>query len=463
MKKPKLIVIVLYCATPQLVFDQYLKFLPNIAAFMEQGTWGKLTSTIPPITVPAWAAMTTGKHAGDLGVYGFRYRKPGSAYNSMEICKARDVHEPRVWDLLGEQGYQVGMLGVPQTYPITKPVNGLMVSCFLTPGTDVEFTYPQELKKEILEMCAPADYIFDFANRGKESPTKVLEKIYQMTNQRQLIFKHWIKNKPWDFLMMVEMGVDRIHHYLWQYIDPQHKDYVPGNPFEQKIREYYQHIDKFIGEIRVLAPQDTIFYVVSDHGAKRMEGMFVLNEWLIENGYLTLKEFPKNPTSIENCAVDWSKTKAWAWGGFYGRLFINVAGREEQGIVAPTQVSALVNEIREKLQKVKGPKRENLVHKMYTAQELYDVTRGDAPELLIFWGDLYWKVAGTIGYHSLYIDHDDRGTDFGVHDWKGIFVKFDPQNPGQGQRDDLHITDFTPTVLQDFGIKPPLGLRGKII
>lgn len=463
MLRPKVIIIGLDCGAPKLIFDWYKKYLPNIAALMEQGVWGKLRSTTPPITVPAWMSMMTSKTPGDLGVYGFRSRPAGAPYNTMDIAHSGYIKEKTVWDYLGVSGYRVGLLGVPQTYP-PKPVNGKMVTCFLTPDTDVDFTYPRELKKEILDTVAPDDYIFDFANRSQEPPLKVLEQIYKMTNQRQKIFKSWVTHDDWDFLMMVEMGVDRIHHYLWHYIDPEHKNYTAGNPFASRIREYYLYIDKFIGEVRTLAPADTIIYVVSDHGAKRMEGMFVINEWLRDNGYLQIRDFPAKPTSIEKCNVDWTNTKAWAWGGFYGRLFLNIKGREPQGVVEPREVPAFISELKEKLDAVAGPNGEKLVHKIVTADEIYDHPKGDVPDLLIFWGDLYWKVAGTIGYNNWYIDHDDRGQDFGVHDWDGVFIKYDPQNKvSQGQRERLSILDVAPTVLNDFGLEIPNDFRGKII
>jgi len=462
MNTQKVIVIGLDCATPQLLFEKYRADLPNISRMMEQGTWGNMKSTVPPITVPAWMSMMTSEDPGSLGVYGFRSRKAGSDYRDMDIANGRLFHAKKLWDYLGDAGKKVGMLGVPATYP-PSPVHGMMVTCFLTPDTSVDFTYPASLKQEIVNMCAPEEYQFDFANRSQELPDAVLKKIYTMTNQRQKILRDWVTRKEWDFLMMVEMGVDRIHHYLWQYIDEQHKAYVPGNPYEQKIKEYYQHIDRFIGELQTLAPEGTIFYVVSDHGAKRMEGMFVINEWLIQHGYLTLNSFPSKPMSIEKCDVDWSKTRAWAWGGFYSRLFINVKGREPQGCVEPAEADALMEEIRAKLLAEKGPDGQHLEHRIYRASELYTDPQGDVPDLLIFWGDLFWKVAGTVGYNRLYIDQDDRGLDFGVHDWNGVFIKYDPKNLGAGHIENIDIRDVMPSILNDFEVQIPDSAQGKVI
>lgn len=460
----KVIVFGLDCATPQLVFDRYISDLPFLSSLMQKGVWGNLRSTTPAITVPAWMSMLSSRDPGDIGVYGFRSRKAGSAYDSIDIATSSSMKRvKKVWDYLGDEGLRSSLLGVPGTYPPSQ-INGKMVTCFLTPDSSVDFTYPQELKKEVLDACGSEDYIFDVANRTQTPPEVVLKQIYAMTRQRIAVMQNWINKGDWEFLMYVEMGVDRIHHYLWQYMDPTHKEYVAGNIFEQQIRDYYRFVDTELQKLMALAPHDAIVYVVSDHGAKRMDGMFVINEWLMKEGYLVLKEYPQSPRSIEKCDVDWSKTRAWAWGGFYSRLFINVEGREPQGCVPQAEVAALIQELRDKLSQVPGPDGKEIVKAMYTAPELYPSPTGDVPDLLIFWGDLYYKVAGTIGYHALYIDHDDRGLDYGVHDWDGIFMKYDPRKPEQkGKREGLNILDVAPTILHDFGIEAPSSMRGKII
>jgi predicted AlkP superfamily phosphohydrolase/phosphomutase len=105
MPEPKVIVIGLDCATPQLLFDAYRADLPNISRMMEQGTWGKMESTVPPITVPAWMSMMTSKDPGALGVYGFRSRKAGSDYKDMDIANGRlFTGSKKLWDYLGEAG-----------------------------------------------------------------------------------------------------------------------------------------------------------------------------------------------------------------------------------------------------------------------------------------------------------------------------------------------------------------------
>src|SRR5205085_8388014 len=101
--------------------------------------------------------------------------------------------------------------------------------------------------------------------------------------------RHFLHTKPWDFFMMVEMGTDRIHHAFWKYTDPTHSKFEPGNPYEHSIRDYYEYVDKEIGQLLKEVPEDAVVLVVSDHGAKTMDGGICINEWLIQKGYLVLK------------------------------------------------------------------------------------------------------------------------------------------------------------------------------
>ena len=75
MNSKKIMVIGLDCAAPSLVFDRWRDQLPNLKKLMKNGVYGELTSTIPPITVPAWSSMMSSKDPGQLGIYGFRNRK----------------------------------------------------------------------------------------------------------------------------------------------------------------------------------------------------------------------------------------------------------------------------------------------------------------------------------------------------------------------------------------------------
>ena len=164
----KLLVIGLDCAAPQLVFEQWREDLPTLQRLMASGAYGRLESTHPPITVPAWAAMMSSRDPGELGIYGFRNRKDYS-YDGYVIANASTLHHDRAWDVLAREGKKVILLGVPQTYPV-KPINGCVVTDFLTPSTKSQYTYPPELKDEVERVSG--GYVFDVEDC--ETPTKRL-------------------------------------------------------------------------------------------------------------------------------------------------------------------------------------------------------------------------------------------------------------------------------------------------
>ena len=101
-----------------------------------------------------------------------------------------------------------------------------------------------------------------------------------------------------DYFMFVEIGVDRLHHVFWQYYDPTHRKYEPGNRFETAFQDYYRMVDREIGSLLELLPDDVITILMSDHGARQMIGGVCFNDWLIREGYLTLSEPVSGPDAL---------------------------------------------------------------------------------------------------------------------------------------------------------------------
>lgn len=456
----RVLVIGLDCATPELIFDQYRNDLPNLRRLMENGVHGEMESCTPPITVPAWASMMSSKDPGQLGFYGFRNRADYS-YEGMSIATANAVKEDRVWDLLSRAGKKVSVVGVPQTYPV-KPVNGHMISCFLTPSIESEYTYPAELKQEVADLVG--EYMIDVPNFRTENKEWLLRQIYEMTEKRFRVVRYLMRRKPWDFFMFVEMGTDRIHHGFWKFVDPQHHKFEEGNPFQNSIRDYYRYVDREIGELLDLIDEDTAVLVVSDHGARRMDGGICINEWLIENGYLTLKEKPTSLMPLEKAEIDWSQTKAWAAGGYYGRLFLNVKGREPYGIIEREDYEQVRNELIAKLQTLTDDRGQDLGTKMFKPEEVYKETKNIPPDLIIYFGNLYWRSVGSIGLNRIYTFDNDTGPDDANHSEHGIFIMYDPQRPGNGKRvDGLRLLDVAPTILDLFGEAIPADMLGTVV
>ncbi|PSN19665.1 phosphodiesterase [filamentous cyanobacterium CCP5] len=457
---PRLLIIGLDCMEPSLVFDQWRDDLPNLRQLMDQGSYGRLESSIPAITVPAWSCMMSGRDPGELGVYGFRNRSDRN-YHSMKISDGSAIKVPRLWDILGEAGWQVAALSVPGTSP-PYPVQGSLVSCFLTPSTEVPFAHPPELADAIRDWMP--DFMMDVPNFRSDEKARILENLYSLCDQRFTLAEKLIARDDPDFLMLVDMGVDRIHHAFWKPMDPRHPQYEPDSPFATAIHDYYAHVDQRIGELLNFCDQHTAVLVVSDHGAQPLMGGVCINEWLIEQGYLTLKDYPDQPTSLDKTEVDWAQTQVWGAGGYYARIFLNVKGREPEGTVAMAGYEALRDELAEKLSTLTTPDGTPMPVKVFKPQQIYQKVRGRAPDLIVYFDDLAWRSVGSVGLNSLYTVENDTGPDDANHAPFGLMIFHDPTQPKHGQvLEGAQLYDILPTLLHRYGVEAPAGLRGKVL
>ncbi len=425
---------------------------------MDAGTWGPLRSVDPPITVPAWSCMMTGRDPGELGIYGFRNRSEYD-YRSLVVADSGAVGVDRVWDHLSRAGKHVIVVGVPQTSP-PVPVNGELVSCFLTgdPRKD-PYTYPAGLRAEIESLVG--SYRVDVRSFRSDDRDRILAEVYEMTEQRFTVCRHLLDTRPWDFFMMVEIGLDRMHHAFWRFLDAEHPRHEPDHRYRDAIRNYYIYLDEEIGELLERFDEQTTVLVVSDHGARPMQGAICVNEWLLQEGYLVLEEQPpRELTPFSDVRVDWSRTRAWGEGGYYCRLCLNVAGREPQGVVAPDDCEQLLDELASRLERLPGPNGEAIGTRAFRPQELWREQRGIPPDLVVYFGDLGWRSNGSLGHGRHWTYDNDTGPDDANHDRNGLCILSGPGVLAE-QRDDLVIYDIAPTILAQAGLPVEDGMRGR--
>jgi predicted AlkP superfamily phosphohydrolase/phosphomutase len=457
--KVKVLIIGLDSVPSDLLFKELADDLPNIKKMMDNGLFTTLESCHPPITVPAWNVMMTSKSPGKLGVYGFRHRK-GFSYNEGWLTNSQSIKEPRVWDLIADHNKRSCIVGVPPSYPPFK-VNGNLVSCFITPKDSTEFTYPPPLSDEIKKLV-DGKYLFDVKFRI-ENRGEIIDELYEMTEKRFKVLQHLIKKEDWDFFMFVEIGVDRLHHMFWKYYDKKHPKYEPNNKFEKVIPDYYKYIDKKIGDLLSVIDDDTYVLVVSDHGTASMKGAFCINEWLIKEGYLVLKKYPDSVTDLDKCDIDWEKTTAWGWGGYYARLFLNVKGRESKGKIPMTEFDKMRDELKTKLLSITGPIGEELENKVFYPEDLYGECIGSKPDMMVYFDNLFWRSAGTLGHNALYLSENDTGPDDSVHWMDGVFLIYNKRKENKNIRlNRLSIYDVAPTILEMMNVDVPSDMEGKV-
>ena len=119
----------------------------------------------------------------------------------------------------------------------------------------------------------------------------------------------------------------------------------PESPYRNVIRDYYRLLDDEIGTVLELLDEDTVVMVVSDHGARALDGGFCVNEWLVREGYLVLRTGTAEVTPFDELDIDWGRTRAWSAGGYYARVFLNVKGREPNGVIEPADYDAVRDEL----------------------------------------------------------------------------------------------------------------------
>jgi predicted AlkP superfamily phosphohydrolase/phosphomutase len=458
--KPKVLVIGLDGTPANLLFNDLIEYLPNIKEMMDKGLFATLESCHPPITIPAWMVMMTSRSPGELGVYGWRQRK-GFSYTEAWIANSLSIREPRLWDLLARNGKKVCLIGIPPSYPPPK-VNGSLISCSLTPRGSKNFTYPPHLASEI-ENLLGGNYVFDISFRI-EDRDEALNKLYEMTDKRFKVIKHLIKKEIWDYFMFVEIGFDRLHHMFWKYYDNTHPKYEPNNRYRKVIPEYYKYVDERIGEILSTIDDDTYVILVSDHGTASMKGAFCINEWLINKGYLVLKKYPNSVTDLDNCEVDWEKTTAWGWGGYYARIFFNVKGRESNGKIPMDKFNMVREELKAELLTIAGPEGEVFDNKVFRPEDLYKESNGSKPDLIVYFDNLFWRSAGTIGHNALYLSENDAGPDDSVHWMDGVFILYKKHKFNHGIKlNKMSIYDIAPTILDIMNTTIPGNMQGKVI
>ena len=452
----KICVLGLDCAAPEVIFGDGR--LVNIRRLMDMGVYGRLESVIPPITVPAWMCMTTSQDPGSLGVYGFRNRTDHS-YSGLGFATSGSIKELAIWDQLAREGKKSIIVGVPPGYP-PRRINGISVGCFLTPDTvEGNFTHPPEIKAKINELVG--EYPVDVKGFRTDDKEWLKKEIFEMSRKQWKVVRWLLKEQEWDYFHFVDIGLDRMHHGFWNYFDKKHFQYQPGNPYENLIPDYYLWLDEQIGSVLELLDEETVVLVVSDHGAQRLDGGFVVNEWLISEGLLVLEEHPKEITPFAKLKVNWAKTKVWSEGGYYARVFFNVQGREPQGLIPAGDYEAFQDEMKARFEALLDNKGNPLNSLVFKPKEIYRNVRNVAPDLVVHFGGLLWRSIGSVGHGRFHVQENDTGPDACNHAQFGMFLLAAPNCPLRGKYEGAKLLDVAPTLLDLAGYEIPNSMQGR--
>jgi predicted AlkP superfamily phosphohydrolase/phosphomutase len=258
---------------------------------------------------------------------------------------------------------------------------------------------------------------------------------------------------------------------LWRHGDPNHPNAPPHPAFDptsarghnHDIENFYRDVDTALGEIRRRLPQNTLLIVMSDHGFQPFTRDVHLNAWLRENGYLVMKSGKTTGYTVGD-DVDWQKTRAYGIG--FNGLYINLKGREAQGIVDSGEADALVREISQGLESFRDPANgERVVLRVDRNTEIYTGPRvADAPDMLVGYNRGYGcSDQSALGEITEKVLEDNTSR------WSGSHLMAPEVVPGilvlnrKLPREGHDLTDLTATLLSHYGIQPLPGMTGKPI
>jgi len=482
--------------------------MPNLKALCTAGVRGSLLSTVPPTSPVAWSTFVTGKNPGKHGVYDFlefAHNPLGGRVNS-----SRSIQGETIWEIATRAGKRVVVGGVPLTYPPRRDA-GLLFGDFLTPPGVSDLCSDPLLLAELERSLGAYEPLCTAAyHRGNE--LEVLGRLRAFLDYHLAAIRFLIDRREWDLFCYNLMAVDRLHHELWHVFDESHP-FRKGRDLREAragLEAFFRAIDTAIGELRHRIGKDAAFFILSDHGNGSLTHYLNLNLWLLDEGYIRLRRGPgpllkswlfrrgKNPAwayrrlarlgfadlvvgrlrggqlgKLDRLAdflflsrrdIDWSRTRAYAQGN-YGQIFLNIAGRQPNGIVAPgADAEALASELTRKLFELRSPETgEALIGAAQRGKDIYHGPQSAlAPDLRVELRDPRHHTIGLFDFSthavlsrafSMSGDHRPEGVLYAAG--KSILAGSTPRN--------ARLCDIAPTILHFLGLPIPADMDGRLL
>ncbi len=454
--------------------------MPNYKALLDRSASGYLTSTVPPYTPPGWTSIFTGVNPGKHGIFGFTL---GNVQQVKGLVRLDRVTAPAIWNAANAQGTRIGLFNIPMTYP-APAVDGFSVSGMLTPegggSTPEHFTYPDSLGAEIsskvghYEIDIEVDYDEDWKS------TAIIERLSKNLAAKRVAQRHLLETNDVPILFSVIESPDRLMHVHYKYIDPRcpHYGAPEAAPIRERAWQFFDEMDEMIGDMIAWAGDDGWIITMSDHGFGPKDKSVNVNVALREWGMLSVggagsvaksagvrklarkakKVLPKSvwqkAKQQAQGTIDWSKTKAFSAPIPQQGIYINLKGREPNGIVEQDDYDKVRDEIIERFSALTDPDDgKPVVDRIYRREEiLTGAQTPDAPDLFPVCREYSYELSD--GLYSPGILDDYTKLPRGFHHMDGVFGVAGPGvMPVSGER--ASLLDIMPTALYLAGLKIP--------
>lgn len=494
MRSPKAVVFGLDGATMRIVkplVDQGL--LPNIAKLIRTGSGGILRSTVPATTPVAWPAIFTGCNPARHGIFGFYKRAPGSY--RWEKSTSLDLAVPTLWDVCGAQGLRSGVFFVPYTYP-AKPIDGVMVTG-RGGSRDVKarLSHPPSLASELVGRFG-SNAVVGKARQVTDVLEDVARNLVDQVKDKTKVVRSLVAENSLDLLFTVWDQTDTVAHLFW------HHRELPLPSENSPVIAVYRAVDEGIGEILNEVGGDPLVVLCSDHGTYPLRYRVRMAPWLQQNGFLSLRSTKRESAlhaishtsrripkvvrkalpvrrlrrlkrSIQPTVegdIDWSNTELYPQPATAEALYLNLTGREPEGIVEPQLVADTVARLETALLQSTSPEGDLFVRSLEQTSTVYQgPLLEQAPDLIVETNLGYMMAPSRTGEREVFWEppvprlSEDPPRSICYHEPDGLIAFSGPGVKAGGTIEGAKCVDVMPTILSLLALAGPSGLDGKTL
>ena len=462
-EKPIKLVILGLDALDPIWLWQWIDELPTFRSMIENGTFGPIHSTVPPLTVPAWVTMLTGRTPAELGSFGLFDLQKGYSYVAVDAARWKGEY---LWDLVGARGKKVGVLGMPM---LVSPyqVNGFLVT---DPSLGETKAFPSGLSKKLS------------AQKSTGSTWKQMKVMWRMVEREKEFVLEAIRDGDLDFLFFALCAVDVALHWGTR----------------KELKDAYLRIDAILSEI-IEACKGCLVLVVSDHGCKEATTAFNVPAFLSRLGLLRFKRsglsrlreelsqaimrvfyrIPNLRVLVVNAGllagrkrilgllgssllnrVDFERTQIFPFGGggsWFG-IWANRIDQFELGQIRSEDKNNVLDHFIRAISGLRDPSNgKRVLKKLLTREDLGYEDAPRFPDLVVQLEDEYFPSFTPLRSSTLLRSRELVHSDNGVFLATGPGIKKDQRICGLG------LLDIAPTALHMLGMPVPRCMNGRVL
>ena len=479
--------------------------LPTLQRLIRDGVHARLRSTLPALTPPGWTSAATGRNPGKHNIFNF-YRGRAGGLQPAPVTPG-DLRSPRVWDIAAQHGLKSVVLRMPLTYPPQDSV-GVMVSGIMTPKGTEDFVAPASVKATLEAQIPRYRMEVDAENLRQGDLDTFRADAFDLQRVQTEEALYLLHHADWDLFWVMSHTLDKLQHFFWRYMDPKHPAYPGPGPYEQTIRDFHVAFDTALARYLEAVPPDTNVVLLSDHGSAPLHTYFCVTNWLAETRYLVLQgegvarrglaaagvdaralvrrlkrlglgwvtklvpqalkgQIPQSLSSFSKIAsrIDWSRTRAYCPSAPGSGLWINLKGREPEGIVAPgAEYERVVAELRDRLLAYRDPRTgAAVVTAVHRREDIYHGPHAQGgPDLLIETAETVCMIEG-LGRQSLMPAGRAPEERTGNHARDGILLAYGPDVRRGETLSTRAIEDVAPTVLYLLRLPVDADMDGRVL